>query len=61
MEPALRRAKPGSARSSICASSRTSTQSAIAKRVGVSQMHVSRLLRSTLQRLRDEADAPPPS
>jgi RNA polymerase sigma-B factor len=35
------------------------TQSEIAKRVGVSQMHVSRLLRATLDRLRDEAEAEP--
>lgn len=32
------------------------TQSEIAERVGLSQMHVSRLLRVTLQRLRDEID-----
>jgi RNA polymerase sigma-B factor len=32
------------------------TQSEIAARVGLSQMHVSRLLRVTLQRLRDEID-----
>ncbi len=32
------------------------TQSEIAERVGLSQMHVSRLLRLTLQRLRDEID-----
>jgi RNA polymerase sigma-B factor len=33
------------------------TQSEIAKRVGISQMHVSRLLRATLERLREEAEA----
>jgi RNA polymerase sigma-B factor len=36
------------------------TQSEIAKRVGISQMHVSRLLRGLLDRLREEADAEPP-
>jgi RNA polymerase sigma-B factor len=35
------------------------TQSEIAKRVGVSQMHVSRLLRATLDRLREGAEAEP--
>jgi RNA polymerase sigma-B factor len=39
------------------------TQSQIAERVGLSQMHVSRLLTKTLARLRDaiEHDQPPPS
>jgi RNA polymerase sigma-B factor len=36
------------------------TQSEIAERVGISQMHVSRLLRTTLDRLRAEANAEPP-
>jgi len=30
------------------------TQSEIAERIGVSQMHVSRLIRAALQRLRDD-------
>ena len=34
------------------------TQSEIGQRVGVSQMHVSRLIRQSIARLRDEADAP---
>ncbi|HYI20364.1 MAG TPA: SigB/SigF/SigG family RNA polymerase sigma factor [Solirubrobacteraceae bacterium] len=34
------------------------TQSEIGQRVGVSQMHVSRLIRQSISRLRDEADAP---
>jgi RNA polymerase sigma-B factor len=34
------------------------TQSEIGERVGVSQMHVSRLIRQSISRLRDEADAP---
>jgi RNA polymerase sigma-B factor len=33
------------------------TQSEIGQRVGVSQMHVSRLIRQSIARLRDEADA----
>jgi len=32
------------------------TQSEIGQRVGVSQMHVSRLIRQSISRLRDEAD-----
>jgi RNA polymerase sigma-B factor len=32
------------------------TQSEIGQRVGVSQMHVSRLIRQSVARLRDEAD-----
>lgn len=36
------------------------TQSQIAERVGVSQMHVSRLLRATLDRLREEVEQEPP-
>jgi RNA polymerase sigma-B factor len=36
------------------------TQTEIAERVGLSQMHVSRLLRSTLETLRAELDAGPP-
>ena len=35
------------------------TQTEIAKRVGISQMHVSRLLRSTLERLREVAETEP--
>jgi len=34
------------------------TQSEIGQRVGVSQMHVSRLIRQSIARLRDEADTP---
>jgi RNA polymerase sigma-B factor len=34
------------------------TQSEIGQRVGVSQMHVSRLIRQSISRLRDEADQP---
>jgi RNA polymerase sigma-B factor len=34
------------------------TQSEIGQRVGVSQMHVSRLIRQSIARLRDEADQP---
>jgi RNA polymerase sigma-B factor len=34
------------------------TQSEIGRRVGVSQMHVSRLIRQSIARLRDEADRP---
>ena len=34
------------------------TQSEIGQRVGVSQMHVSRLIRQSIARLRDEADSP---
>jgi RNA polymerase sigma-B factor len=34
------------------------TQSEIGQRVGVSQMHVSRLIRQSISRLRDEADTP---
>jgi RNA polymerase sigma-B factor len=34
------------------------TQSEIGERVGVSQMHVSRLIRQSIARLRDEADQP---
>ncbi len=34
------------------------TQSEIGQRVGVSQMHVSRLIRQSIARLRDEADVP---
>jgi RNA polymerase sigma-B factor len=34
------------------------TQSEIGQRVGVSQMHVSRLIRQSIARLRDEADEP---
>jgi RNA polymerase sigma-B factor len=34
------------------------TQSEIAERVGISQMHVSRILRATVQRLRDRVEAP---
>ena len=36
------------------------TQSVIAERIGVSQMHVSRLIRRSLARLREVAEAPPP-
>ena len=61
IEPALRRAKPRERQILYLRFVEDMTQSEIARRVGVSQMHVSRLLRSTLQRLRDEADAPPPS
>ncbi len=37
------------------------TQSEIGQRVGVSQMHVSRLIRQSIARLRDEADGAPNS
>ena len=46
-----------SARSCACASSRTSRSRKIADQVGYSQMHVSRILRRALDRLR-EASAP---
>jgi len=35
------------------------TQSEIAERVGVSQMHVSRILRATLDKLREQVEEPP--
>ena len=35
------------------------TQSEIGERVGVSQMHVSRLIRQSVTRLREAAEAPP--
>ncbi len=35
------------------------TQSEIAERIGCSQVHVSRILRGALQRLRESADAEP--
>ena len=35
------------------------TQSQIAEQVGVSQMHVSRLIRRALERLRESAEGPP--
>ena len=34
------------------------TQSQIAERVGISQMHVSRLIRRALERLRESAEGP---
>jgi RNA polymerase sigma-B factor len=34
------------------------TQSEIGQRVGVSQMHVSRLIRQSIARLREEAERP---
>jgi len=39
------------------------TQSQIAQQVGISQMHVSRLIRRSLEKIRDEiaADEPAPS
>ena len=51
--PAVSRASPSaSARSWRCASRRGCTQSQIAARIGISQMHVSRLLRRALSQLR---------
>jgi RNA polymerase sigma-B factor len=35
------------------------TQSEIAERLGISQMHVSRILRAALERLRSSVEAPP--
>ena len=45
-----------SARSCCCASSANMTQTQIAEKVGISQMHVSRLLAQTLDRLRNRMD-----
>ena len=45
-----------SARSCACASRRGCPQTQIAERVGLSQMHVSRLIRKSLAAMRDELD-----
>ena len=53
-----RRSRRASARSCDCDLSRDLTQAEIGERIGISQMHVSRLMRQTIGRLRAAAQVP---
>ena len=43
-----------------CASARTSPQAEIGRRIGVSQMHVSHVLRAAIAQIVEKATGPPP-